>query len=102
MPRARSAAPAKASRYKSSPRLDGKDPYTRRTPQPWPDGLVWVNTEQAAAYLGIHPEALKRKRLSGDGPKYTDRIGIAYKREWLDAYMESGAKTSTSEKKDGE
>lgn len=97
MPRTRVAAPAKVSRYKPSPRLDGKEPYTRRTPQPWPDGLVWANTEQSAAYLGIHPEALKRKRLTGDGPKYTNRIGIAYKKEWLDQWLEAGARTSTSE-----
>lgn len=95
----RAATPKKASTYRPSPRLDGKPARTRRVPQPWPDGLVWASTEQAAAYLGMHPSLLKKKRLTGDGPKFTDTLGIAYKREWLDLWMESGAKTSTSEEK---
>lgn len=93
----------KVSTYRPSPRLDGKPPRTRRARLSWAaavgDGVVWANTNQAAAYMGVHPDVLRKLRTSGGGPTYSDRLGVAYKREWLDAWMEGGAKTSTSEEK---
>jgi hypothetical protein len=95
----KSATPKKASTYRPSPRLDGKPARTRRARMPWPEGILWADTNQAAAYMGVHPDVLRRLRTSGGGPTFSDRLGIAYRREWLDAWMEGGAKTSTSEQK---
>ncbi len=99
MPTRRAAKPEKKSTYKPSPRLDGKPAHTRREPQPWPAGLDWGSTAVAAAYLGIHPDDLSRRRRHGDGPKYSDLCGVRYRKQWCDEWLEKGAKTSTSEVK---
>lgn len=97
----RASQPKKESTYRPSPRMDGKPARTRRARLSWEaavgEGVIWATTNAAAAYMGVHPDVLRRLRTTGGGPTYSDRLGIAYKREWLDAYMDGGARTSTSE-----
>ena len=44
---------------------------------------------QAAAYLGLSPSGLRKKRIRGQGPRYA-RLGrlIRYRLSWLDEWIE--------------
>ena len=53
-----------------------------------------LTSRQAAAYLGIRPQTLRKWRVTGQGPRYIrlgdgPRARVAYRaddvREWLDA-----------------
>ena len=51
-----------------------------------------MNTEQAAEYIGVHVQTLKRWRQEGYGPEYR-RVGrrkIVYDREALDRFLDDG------------
>ena len=51
----------------------------------------WLNTSQAAAYLGYAPRGLDDLRYRKIGPKYTKVSGaIRYHRDDLDAWLNSG------------
>lgn len=56
-----------------------------------------LNTEQAAAYLGMSPNTLHRWRWSGEGPRFR-KFGrsVRYARTDLDAYAEAAARDNTS------
>lgn len=55
----------------------------------------WLNTEQAARYLGISPRTLQDYRKVREGPQ-ASRLGgkrlIRYHRHALDAWMQSASK----------
>jgi hypothetical protein len=65
-----------------------------------------LNPEAAGSYLGgnkpIHPDTLAQWRQAGRGPKFL-KLGpsrtsvIRYRREDLDAYLESCVRISTSD-----
>lgn len=58
----------------------------------------YLNTEQAAAYLGLSRQYLEIKRCRGGGPRFV-KLGSAvrYKRSELDKYMQARERRSTSE-----
>ena len=57
-----------------------------------------LNTNEAAAYLGMSPITLKIYRVRGDGPTYR-KLGrsVRYTAEDLAAFVEAGKRTSTSQ-----
>lgn len=47
-----------------------------------------LNTQEAAQYLGLHPQTLNQWRHEKMGPVYYKlQYGIRYKREDLDSYL---------------
>lgn len=55
----------------------------------FPSLSPWLNTEQAAAYLGASPKTLAIWRTKGKGPRYhivNDRL-VRYHVEELDAHV---------------
>jgi hypothetical protein len=58
----------------------------------------YLDTAQAAAYVRRSTRTLERFRLVGGGPKYA-KSGrkVLYRRDWLDAWLESRSFNSTSE-----
>jgi Helix-turn-helix domain len=59
----------------------------------YPDGRM--DSENAAAYLGLKPKTLAMKRCDGTGPRYIKRGRIFYFKEDLDAWL-ADAKRVTS------
>ena len=57
----------------------------------------FLNTSQAAAYLGLRPPTLERWRSVGEGPVFY-KLGarVVYAREDLDAFAESGRQRPAS------
>lgn len=58
-----------------------------------------VSTEQAAEYLGgLKPNTIEGWRVRGEGPRYL-KIGrlVRYRIDDLDAYIESRARTATTQ-----
>lgn len=58
-----------------------------------------LNTDQAAAYVGVAPGTLEKARIYGDGPpfcKYSTRV-VRYRIEDLDAWIASRRAANTSE-----
>ena len=58
-----------------------------------------LNTEEAAAYVGLAKSTLEKLRIYGDGPiftKYSTRV-VRYRIEDLDAWIEKHRAASTSE-----
>lgn len=55
---------------------------------PFPN--TWLSTKEAARFLGIHPDTLRRWRREGIGPRYS-RIGrlIRYHVDTLDEWLRS-------------
>jgi excisionase family DNA binding protein len=51
----------------------------------------WVNTEQGAAYLGVHVETMRRWAREGVIPaaKLGNRGGFRFRREDLDRFLEN-------------
>jgi len=60
----------------------------------------WMTTEQAADYLSASPKTLEYMRHTGRSPKFA-KMGrrVRYRREWLDAWLEARAVSSTAESK---
>lgn len=59
-----------------------------------------LRTPEAAAYLGLSKSTLEKRRLTGDGPRYT-KLGpkvVSYLLEDLDAWADARMRNSTSEK----
>jgi hypothetical protein len=58
----------------------------------------FLNTEEAAAYLGVSMSLLEKLRVRGDGPAYA-KVGarVIYLREDLDAFVRGRRVRSTSE-----
>ncbi len=50
----------------------------------------WVRTEEAAKYLGVHPETVRRWGREGTIPaaKLGNRGGFRFEREELDRFLE--------------
>jgi excisionase family DNA binding protein len=48
----------------------------------------WLDTDEAASYLGAQPGTLKNWRHRGEGPRYhvVNRRLVRYHRDELDAY----------------
>jgi predicted DNA-binding transcriptional regulator AlpA len=57
----------------------------------------YLNTKQAAHYVGLSESLLEKRRCSGDGPVYS-QIGkaVRYLASDLDAWMQANRRTSTS------
>ena len=55
-----------------------------------PDNADWLTTEQAAAYLHVHLETVRRWARTGVIPaaKLGNRGGFRFKREDLDRFLE--------------
>ena len=50
----------------------------------------YLNTEQAADYLSVHPQTLKNMRVKGEGPPFRKLANaVRYKRAELDAWMDA-------------
>lgn len=59
-----------------------------------PDAL---SVYEAAAELGCHAATLNRLRVKGGGPRYILALGrVTYRKEWLVAWLEAQARTSTT------
>ena len=60
----------------------------------------FLDTPQAAAYLGLRAPTLEHWRSSGEGPHFY-KLGarVFYTREDLDAFAESRRHTSTSNRR---
>ena len=58
----------------------------------------FLNTREAAAYLGVSTSLLEKMRVRGDGPQYA-KLGarVIYTREDLDALVRQRRVRSTSE-----
>lgn len=54
----------------------------------------WLNTDQAAAYLGSTPGTLKNWRARGTGPKshIVNERSVRYHTEDLDRFVRTGAR----------
>ena len=59
---------------------------------------AYVNTREAAKYLGLHGDTLRRLRREGGGPPYA-RIGraVRYDLRRLNRWMEERSYASTAE-----
>ena len=58
----------------------------------------YLNTQQAADYLGISPKTLTKMRISGDGPRYSKaRRRVIYDVADLDAWVEARKRRFTAE-----
>ena len=62
------------------------------------NGARYLNTHQAAEYLGLSPRTLDRYRVKGSGPIY-HRFGgrVRYVAEDLDDWATNRRRTSTSD-----
>ena len=58
----------------------------------------YLDTRQAAAYLGLSPSTLNRMRVSGDGPRYS-KVGrrVIYDVADLDHWMDERKRRFTGE-----
>ena len=58
----------------------------------------YLNTVQAAAWLGLSPRTLQRMRVTGDGPPYVKwRRRVIYDRADLDDWVAQRKRRSTKE-----
>ncbi len=63
----------------------------------------YLNTKQAAAYLGLSTSQLAKWRVYGGGPAYSKAFkSVRYTREELDAWMAARVRRSTSDKGDAQ
>jgi predicted DNA-binding transcriptional regulator AlpA len=60
--------------------------------------VQYLNTKQAAHYVGLSESLLEKRRCSGDGPIYS-QIGkaVRYLASDLDAWMKANKRNSTSD-----
>ena len=58
-----------------------------------------VRTPEAAAYCGLSASTFEKLRLTGDGPEFIrlGRRAVGYKRDSLDAWLDSRRRRSTSD-----
>ena len=62
------------------------------------NGTIYLNTREAAEYLGLSPRTLDRYRVSGDGPVFLKLGGrVGYLREDLDHWLRTRRRASTSD-----
>jgi Helix-turn-helix domain len=61
--------------------------------------LPYLRTPEAARFIGVSPRTLEKRRIEGNGPRYS-KIGgrVLYAVKDLRKYVESGAKRSTSDR----
>jgi hypothetical protein len=60
--------------------------------------IPYLNTREAARYLGIGESTLEKLRLFGDGPRYSKPVRrILYRRSDLDEYVAAHLRRSTSD-----
>jgi len=60
----------------------------------------YARTQDAAKYVGLSKSLLEKLRITGKGPRFYKLPGgaaVLYRMEDLDAWVMSGASTSTSE-----
>jgi predicted DNA-binding transcriptional regulator AlpA len=58
----------------------------------------YMRTPEAAGFVGLSIRTLEKHRIYGTGPRYSKLGGrVVYRREDLQAWVESGAKASTSD-----
>jgi predicted DNA-binding transcriptional regulator AlpA len=58
----------------------------------------YFNTAEAAHYSGVSQKRLEKMRCSGGGPRYFKRgRSVRYSLADLDAWMQAGAQSSTSD-----
>ena len=65
-----------------------------------PAGLPqrYLRTPEAATFVGLSIRTLEKHRIYGTGPRYSKLGGrVVYRLEDLQAWVESGAKASTSD-----
>lgn len=58
-----------------------------------------LRTREAAKYCGLSPSTMEKLRLTGNGPVYS-KVGpkiVVYGPEDLDAWLDAGRRTSTSD-----
>lgn len=65
------------------------------SPRELPDGRM--NSEAAAAYLGLAVRTLENRRSKGTGPKFVKAGRIFYYRDDLDEWLRSRRVSSTAE-----
>lgn len=67
-----------------------------------PPTPTFLNSKQAADYLGLKPNTLAKMRVYGNGPKYRKHgFRVLYALEDLNAWSEASSRRSTSEMPDG-
>lgn len=59
----------------------------------------WLRPAEAARYLGLAKSTLAKMRVSGEGPCFNQltKRAVAYDVRQLDSWLESRARTSTSD-----
>ncbi len=63
-----------------------------------PPKPMFLNSKQAADYLGLKPNTLAKMRVYGNGPKYRKHgFRVLYALDDLNAWSEASSRTSTSE-----
>ena len=62
--------------------------------------VTWVDTETAAAHLGVPKRTLEAFRLTGGGPKYA-KCGrkVRYRIDWINSWLEGRVVQNTAEAK---
>ncbi len=66
-----------------------------------PPKPMFLNSKQAADYLGLKPNTLAKMRVYGNGPKYRKHgFRVLYALDDLNAWSEASSRTSTSEMPD--
>jgi predicted DNA-binding transcriptional regulator AlpA len=58
----------------------------------------YLNTKQAAHYVGLSESLLEKRRCTGDGPEFL-KVGkaVRYEQTALDAWMQADRRTSTAD-----
>jgi hypothetical protein len=57
-----------------------------------------MRVTEAAAYMGMSPDTLNKKRCTGGGPRFTKRGRMVfYNQVWCDEWQAQGTASSTSE-----
>lgn len=66
-----------------------------------PHKPTFLNSKQAADYLGLKPNTLAKMRVYGNGPKYRKHgFRVLYALDDLIAWSEASSRRSTSEQPD--
>ncbi len=66
-----------------------------------PPRPAFLNSKQAAEYLGLKPNTLAKMRVYGNGPKYRKHgFRVLYALDDLNAWSDASSRSSTSETPD--
>ncbi len=66
-----------------------------------PPKSMFLNSKQAADYLGLKPNTLAKMRVYGNGPKYRKHgFRVLYALDDLNTWSEASSRSSTSEQRD--